>query len=123
MDNSSSYSCNCFSKVHPVCHNIANSSKPGNNSKKTDKHADCSKAVCWGGGGKVIYVKCINCSYNNMAKGIRLLDKKSIFCLCRKNFMQVRAFERYILLNSLSSFFPFQYQYQIGFIIAFIVLY
>ena len=23
----------------------------------------------------MIYVKCINCSYNNVAKGIRLLDK------------------------------------------------
>ena len=38
-----------FSKVHPACHNIVNSIKPGSNSKKTDKHAvDCSKAVCWG---------------------------------------------------------------------------
>ena len=38
-----------FSKVHPACHNIVNCIKPGNNSKKTDKHAaDCSKAVCWG---------------------------------------------------------------------------
>ena len=49
-------------------------SNQGSNSKKTDKHAaDCSKAVC------VIYVRCINCSYNNVAKGIRLLDKKAIF--------------------------------------------
>ena len=38
-----------FSKVRPVCHNIANGIKPGSDSKKTDKHAaDCSKAVCWG---------------------------------------------------------------------------
>ena len=37
-----------FSKVHSVCHNIANGIKPGSDSKKTDKHAvDCSKAVCW----------------------------------------------------------------------------
>ena len=37
------------SKVHPVCHNIANGDKSGSDSKKTDKHAvDCSKAVCWG---------------------------------------------------------------------------
>ena len=27
---------------------------------------------------KVIYVKCINYSYNKVAKGIRLLDKKAI---------------------------------------------
>ena len=42
-------------------------------------------------GRKVIYVRLINCSYNNVAKGIRLLDNKH-FCLYRK----VRAFERYI---------------------------
>ena len=46
-------------------------------------------------GCKVTYV---NCSYNKVAKGIRLLEKKRIFCLCRKKFMQVRAFERYIPL-------------------------
>ena len=45
----------------------------------------------------MIYVRCINCSYNNVAKGICLLDK-NIFCLYRKTFMQVRAFERYIPL-------------------------
>ena len=27
---------------------------------------------------KVIYVRCISCSYNNVAKSIRLLDKKAI---------------------------------------------
>ena len=48
-------------------------------------------------GRKVIYVRCIKCSYNNVAKGICLLDKKH-FCLYRKKFMQVRAFERYIPL-------------------------
>ena len=38
-----------FSEVDPACHSIVNGIKPGNNSKKTDKHAaDCSKAVCWG---------------------------------------------------------------------------
>ena len=66
-----------FSKVHPACHNIANGIKPGCNSKKTDKHAaDCSLAVCW---GVMIYVRCINCSYNNVDKGIRLLDEKAFF--------------------------------------------
>ena len=48
-------------------------------------------------GGIVIYVRCINCSYNNVAKGIGLLDKKH-FCLYMKFFMQVKAFERYISL-------------------------
>ena len=38
-----------FSKVHPVCHDIANGIKPGSNFKTTDKRAaDCTKAVCWG---------------------------------------------------------------------------
>ena len=38
-----------FSKVHPACHSIVNSIKPGSNSKKRDKHAaDGLKAVCWG---------------------------------------------------------------------------
>ena len=46
-------------------------------------------------GRKVIYLRCINCSYNNVAKGIRLYDKKRNFCLNMKQFMQVRAFERY----------------------------
>ena len=46
-------------------------------------------------GRKVIYVRCINCSYNNVAKGIRLLDKKHPLFI-QENFMQVRAFERYI---------------------------
>ena len=44
------------------------------------------------------YVRCINCSYNYAAKGIRLLVKKH-FCLNRKNVMHVRAFERYIPLS------------------------
>ena len=59
-------------------HNIANGFKPGSDSKKTDKHAaDCSKAVWWG--RKVSYVRCIKCSYNNVAKGIRHLDEKAFF--------------------------------------------
>ena len=49
-------------------------------------------------GRKVIYVRCINCSHNNVAKGIRLLDKKA-FLLIQEKIMQVRAFERYILLH------------------------
>ena len=75
-----------------MCHNIANGIKPG--IIKTNTHAaDCSKSSILG--RKVIYVRCINCSYTNVAKGICLLEKKH-FCLYWKNFMQVRAFERYI---------------------------
>ena len=36
-------------------------------------------------GRKVIYVRCINCSYNNVAKGVRLLDKKAIFVYTGKS--------------------------------------
>ena len=84
---------NVFSKVYPACHNIANGIKPGSNLKATDKHAvDRAKAVCWG-------VRCINCSHNNMAKGICLLDKKAIFVYTGKKIIQVRAFERNIPLT------------------------
>ena len=83
-----------FSKVHPACHTSATGIKPGSDSKRTDKHAaDCSKAVCSG-------VRSINCSYNNVAKGIRLLDKKAFKLFIQENF-HVRAFERYIPLMSI----------------------
>ena len=49
-------------------------------------------------GRKVSYVRCIKCSYNNVAKGIRLFDKKAFFVYAG-NSMQVRAFERYIPLS------------------------
>ena len=52
-------------------------------------------------GRKVIFVRCISCSYTNVTKGIRLLDIRSNSCLYRKIFMQVRAFERYTPLNNL----------------------
>ena len=35
-------------------------------------------------GRKVIYLKCINFSYNNMTKGIRPLDKKAILAYTGK---------------------------------------
>ena len=60
-----------FSKVHSASHSIVNGIKPESNSKKVDKHAvDCCIF-----GRKVIYVRCISCSYNNVAKDIRLLEK------------------------------------------------
>ena len=36
-------------------------------------------------GHMVIYVKCINCSYNNVAKSIRLLDIKAFFVYTGKS--------------------------------------
>ena len=48
----------------------------------------------------MIYVRCISCSYNNVAKAsIRLLDKNHFLFIQEKKIMQVRAFERYIPLN------------------------
>ena len=66
-----------FSKVHPASHNIANGIKPGSDYKKTKACCGLLKRCILG--RKVIYVRCINCSYNNVAKGIRLLDKKACF--------------------------------------------
>ena len=40
-----------------------------------------------------IAVRCINCSYNNVAKGIRLLDKKAFFVYTGKKIMQVELLE------------------------------
>ena len=37
----------------------------------------------------MIHMRCIDCAYNNLAKGIRLLDKKHF--LYRKKFMEVRS--------------------------------
>ena len=49
-------------------------------------------------GRKVIYMRCINCSYNNVAKVSVSLIKKH-FLFIQEKFMQVRAFERYIPIN------------------------
>ena len=38
-----------LSKIHLICHNIANGIETGSDSKTTDKHAaDCSNAMSWG---------------------------------------------------------------------------
>ena len=67
-----------FSKAHPACHNIVIGIKPGSDSKKTDKHTvNCRKNGMLG--RKVIYVRRLNWSYNNVAKGIHLLDEKAFF--------------------------------------------
>ena len=75
--------CKCFfSKVHTASHNITNCIKPDGNSKTTVKHAvDCRCML----GHKVINARCINCSYNNMVKGFRLLDKKPFLFIQEKN--------------------------------------
>ena len=67
-----------FSKVQPACHNIANGINPGKNSKKlisilwivqklyVGAYSDLCEMY------KVFIQQC--CSYNNVTKGIRLLD-------------------------------------------------
>ena len=51
-------------------------------------------------GRKVIYVRCINCVYNNVAKGIRILDKKA-FLFIQENVHASKSFEGYIpLINA-----------------------
>ena len=72
-----------ISIVHPACPNITNGIKPLSDSKKTDKHAvDCSKAV-----------RCINCSYNNVASGIPLLDKRA-FSFIQGKFHASKSFSK-----------------------------
>ena len=43
-------------------------------------------------GRKVIYVRCISCSYNNVTKGIRLLDKKKQFLFIQEHFNASKSF-------------------------------
>ena len=47
----------------------------------------------------MVYVRCINCSYNNMAKGICLLDKKAIFVYTGKFHTSKSFFDSHILLT------------------------
>ena len=63
-----------FFKVHPACYKIVNSIKPGSDSKRLISMLWIVQKLYVG--RKVIYVRCINCSYNNVAKDIHLLDKK-----------------------------------------------
>ena len=50
-------------------------------------------------GRKVICVRCINCSYNNMAKDIRLLDKIAIFVCTEKKFIHANFKLSYVLFD------------------------
>ena len=68
----------------------SNGIKQGSNSKLTVKHnAEYSKTEYLG----IILSLIINCSYNNIARNISLLDKIVIFVFLRYIFIQVRAFE------------------------------
>ena len=54
-----------FSKVHPPCHNVANGIKPGSTLNRLISMLPMAQNCLLG--RKVIYVICINCSYNNVA--------------------------------------------------------
>ena len=59
--------------------------------KKTDKHAaDCSKAVRLGVMWSMWDV--LNCLSNNVAKSIRLLDKKHFFLFMQEKFHASKSF-------------------------------
>ena len=86
-----------FSKVHPACHNIVNGTKPGSDSKKTDKHAvGCSKTYLAALSDLSEMYKKIYIVQTTMWPKVSVYLIKNMFCLYRKNFMHVRAFERYI---------------------------
>ena len=48
----------------------------------------------------MIYVRCVNCIYNNVAKGIRLLDKKT-FLFIQEKFHASKSFcILFVLINT-----------------------
>ena len=53
----------------------------------------------------VIYVRYINCSYNNMAKGTRLLDKKA-FLFIQEKIHASKSFLKIYPLNAFGGIFP-----------------
>ena len=61
-------------------------------------------------GHKVIYVRFINWSYNNLAKGIRLLDKKQFLfiqekCHASKSFWKIYPLNVSAYIDSVLDFF------------------
>ena len=65
-----------FSNVRPILQTVS--------SQEVTLKACCGLLKSCMLGRKVIYVRCINCSYINVAKGIRLLDKKVYFVIQEK---------------------------------------
>ena len=100
-DNGSSCSCNCFffqkfTQRVTILQTVSNQEVT---LKRLIRMLLIAKSCVLG--RKVIYVRCKNCSYNNVTKCIRLRDKKAFFVYTGKKIMQVRAFERYIIPLSL----------------------
>ena len=89
-----------FSKVHQACHNIVMISNQEVTIARLISILWIAQKLCVG--IKVIYVRCIKCSYNNEAKGIRLLDKKNIFFIQEKIHAS-KNFEIHIPLISFGS--------------------
>ena len=85
-----------FSKVHPACHSIVNRIEPGSNSKRLISMLPIAqKQFVWALSDLCEMFKLFiqQCDQNYLSS-----CQKSNSCLYRKNFMQVRAFERYIPL-------------------------
>ena len=91
-DNCSSCSCNCFfsSKVHPAFHNIANG---------------LLKSCMLG--RRVIYVRYIKIVHTTMWPKVSIFVIKMHFFVIEKNFMLVKAFERYSPLTAITYFISF----------------
>ena len=58
-------------------------------------------------GRKMIYVRCINCSYNKVAKGMRLLDKNAFFVytgnlLCKLELLKDISTLKYLNIYQLN---------------------
>ena len=77
-------------------YNIANGIKPGSNSKILMSMLLIAQKLYVGASSDLCEMNKL--FYNNVIKGIRLLDKKQ-FCFYRKKFVRVRAFEGYFPLS------------------------
>ena len=71
-----------FSKVYPVCHNIVNRINQEVTQKRLVITLQSAKSCLLG--RKVIDVRCIICSHNNIAKGISFHVKRSILFIQEK---------------------------------------
>ena len=78
-----------FSKVHPTCHRIVNGINQEVTLKRLLSMLRIAKNCMLG--RKVIFVRCISCSQNIVAKSICLLDKKQ-FLFIPENFHASKSF-------------------------------
>ena len=78
-----------FSKIYQACHTDVNGIKPGSNLNNADKRvSEPSGAVFFG--HKIICIRCLNDSYNNVSRISSLLGKNVIFLYTGKNYTSIR---------------------------------